>query len=191
MSKEVTGKREQVLEMLKEGTFTREQIAEKLDMSVASVSSQFTYLRWMGNFITYDENKVVKLATEEEYNAWNAVREANKKTGSSTSKKPAAEQYASLVKTIENQEKQLDTWSLKHLKIEDDLKEMPDDEELLEMYEEAGANLILLKIKLKRNKVKLDAMPVPKDADIVEDMELDDGTDDGADDDGAEDDDLL
>lgn len=151
-------KREQVLDMLKEAKWTREEIAEALDMTVASVSSQLTYLRWMGNFIIYDENKILKTVTKEEYEQWMAEKEANKKTRTASTRTPE-EQAVALAKTIKTQTKQLANWEEKLVKIQKDLQDMPDDEELLEMLDEANANITLLKIKLRRNKVKQDELP--------------------------------
>ena len=53
---DVKPKREQVKDMIAEGTHTKAQIAETLGMSAASVSTQMTYLRWMGNNIIYDDS---------------------------------------------------------------------------------------------------------------------------------------
>lgn len=177
MSEKVeVSKREQVLAMLKEGVHTREQIATALSMSVASVSSQFTYLRWMGNYITYDANKVMSLATKEEYDVWAASREGQAKKAA-VSKKTVEEQTALLGKTIETQTKQLSTWALKLNKINDDLKAMPDDEELTDMRDEAGANVVLLGIKLKRNKKRLTELPAIEASAEPEEAELDDAAD--------------
>lgn len=176
---ETKSKRDQVLEMLREGGYTREEIADALDMTVASVSSQFTYLRWMGNFIIYDEDKVIHLVNQEEYDKWLEEKAANRKTKSSTSAKTPQEQADALDKTIKNQTKQLENWQAKKTKIDNDLEAMPDDDELQEMQAEAAANITLLQIKIKRNNAKLADLPEPADADDIEaevadDVEADD-----------------
>jgi len=156
MSNKDIPKRDQVLELLKEGGYTREEIAQKLDMTTASVSSQFTYLRWMGNYIIYDENKVLSLVDQDEYKAWQAAREANKKVKTSGSSKSPEEQAEALDKTIKNQEKQLTGWREKLVKIDRDLEDDSGNEELLELKAEAQANIVLLEIKIKRNKGRLE-----------------------------------
>lgn len=155
-------KRDQVLEMLNEGTFTREQIAEKLGMPVASVSSQFTYLRWMGNYIIYDDNKVVKTATKEEYDTWVAERAANKKTGKASTRDPQ-DQANALAKSLGNWKKSLASWVSKNAKISHDLGDMPDDVELQELKDEAEANITLLTIKIRRGEKKALTLPEPLD----------------------------
>lgn len=157
-----TTKRDQVLEMLNEGTFTREQIAEKLGMPVASVSSQFTYLRWMGNYIIYDNNKVVKTATKEEYDTWVAERAANKKTGKASTRDPQ-DQANALAKSLGNWKKSLASWKGKLKKVNVDLNDMPDDAELQELCDEAAANITLLNIKIRRGEKKALTLPEPLD----------------------------
>lgn len=150
-------KRDQVLEMLKEGGYTRDEIAQKLDMTTASVSSQFTYLRWMGHFIIYDENRILSLVDQDEYEKWQAEKEKNRKTKSVSTRTPE-EQAEALEKTLENQTKQLDNWREKLVKIDADMEKMPNDEELQDMQAEAQANITLLEIKMKRNKAKLESL---------------------------------
>lgn len=163
MSEEKTmTKRDQVLEMLKEGTFTREQIAEKLGMPIASVSSQFTYLRWMGNYIIYDENKIVKSVSKETYDAWVAERAANKKTGKASTRDPQ-DQANALAKSLGNWKKLLTSWLGKKAKIDTDLHDMPDDEELQELGDEAAANVTLLTIKIRRGEKRALTLPEPLD----------------------------
>ena len=167
MSEEKTlTKRDQVLEMLNEGNYTREQIAEKLGMPIASVSSQFTYLRWMGNYITYDDNKVVRTATKEDYDKWVAERAANKKTGKASTRDPQ-DQANALAKSLGNWKKSLASWEGKLKKVNADLNDMPDDEELQELGDEAKANITLLTIKIRRGEKK--ALTLPEPLDEIED----------------------
>jgi len=162
-------KRDQVLEMLKEGGHTRDEIAQKLEMSTASVSSQFTYLRWMGYYIIYDENKILSLVDQDEYEKWQAEKERNKKTKAVSTRTPE-EQAEALEKTLGNQTKQLDNWREKLVKIDADMEKMPNDEELQDMQAEAQANITLLEIKMKRNKAKLES--------LGDDLDFDDDDDD-------------
>jgi hypothetical protein len=181
MSEEKTmTKRDQVLEMLNEGTFTREQIAEKLAMPVASVSSQFTYLRWMGNYIIYNEDKIVRTATKEMYDAWVAERAANKKTSTRASAKSPQDQADALAKTLANWKKLFASWGVKLKKIDADLITMPDDDELQELRDEAAANTTLLGIKIKRGEKKALTLPEPLDeATENEEVEEAEETEDG------------
>jgi len=173
-------KRDQVKALIEKGGYTREMIANELGMSVASVSSQFTYLRWMGNFIIFDDDKKLSMATEGEFNAWTAAKAAKagtKKTAAASAKTPA-EQYKALAKQIGTEKKQLDTWKAKLAVIEKDVAAMPEDAELHEMHAEATAMAVLLNIKVSRNEKKLAAMPEPEEA-PVDDTPLPE--DDGAD----------
>jgi len=173
-------KRDQVKELIIKGGYTRDKIAKELNMSTASVSSQFTYLRWMGNFITFDDEKILSMVTEAEYNEWVAAKAAKagtKKSAVASTKTPA-EQYKALAKTIGVEKKQLTVWEAKLITINKDLAAMPEDSELLEMQAEASAMVVLLSIKVKRNERKLAAMPEPEEAPIDEDaLPADDGAD--------------
>lgn len=152
---EVT-KQDQVLECLKKGTYTREEIAAELGISTASVSSQFTYLRWKGNFIKFDENRKLSLCTSEEYDAWVAAKAktatAKAKT---TSTKTPYEQYQAALKTLETQEKQYLSWSEKAEQARKDLDNEPDNEQVLDAYDEASSNATLLRLKIKKGKIRV------------------------------------
>jgi len=150
-------RREQVAELIKEGTHTKAEIAEALDISAASVSSQMTYLRWMGNFIKYDENKILTFCTEDEYNDWQEELAKNRKT--KTSARTPEEQAEAVYKTIERQESQLANWQKKLTQINADIADDPNDEQLDEFRREAEANITLLEIKISRNRVKQDDLP--------------------------------
>lgn len=153
-------KREQVLELLKEGGYTREEIATKLGMSAGSVNSQFTYLRWMGNFIIYDENKKLSLVTEQEYNDWEAARAANKKAP--TAAKTPEELYNSLQKSLATDQKNLSAWAVKFNTANTAWEADTENEELIDNKTEAAAMVTLLNIKVKRAANKLAEMPVPE-----------------------------
>jgi hypothetical protein len=158
MSEEKTmNRREQVAELIKEGTYTKAEIAEMLEVTTASVSSQMTYLRWMGNFIKYDENKVLSFCTEDEYNSWKEELEANRKT--KTSARTPEEQAEAVYNAIQRQEVQLANWRKKLTQIVDDLQADPDDAQLDEFKREAEANITLLEIKISRNETKQADLP--------------------------------
>lgn len=160
-------RREQVRELIEQGVYTKAQIAEMIGVSSASVSSQMTYLRWMGNHIRYDKEKILSFCTEEEYNNWQAELEANRKSKSTAARTPE-EQAKAVAKAIERQTKQLATWNKKLEQITADLQAEPDDEELLEYEAEANANITLLEIKIKRNNAKAADLPDVPDEDEEE-----------------------
>jgi hypothetical protein len=179
-------RREQVSDLITAGVHTKAEISEIIGVSSASVSSQMTYLRWMKNFIMYDENKILSFCTEEEYNKWQASLEANRKTKSTAARTPE-EQAKATAQAIERQEKQLENWDKKLVQITSDLQGEPNDEELLELEAEANANIVLLKIKIKRNAVKAAELPdVPEEAPVEQteaeeaaDSDIDEATDGG------------
>lgn len=180
-------RREQVRELINAAIYTKAQISDMIEVSSASVSSQMTYLRWMGNFIRYDADKILSFCTEEEYNAWQAELEANRKTKSTAARSPE-EQAVAVAKAIDRQEKQLVTWEKKLEQITADLQAEPDDDELLELEAEANANITLLKIKVKRNYAKAEELPDVPDED-PEVAEAESENEDAAE--GQDDDSLL
>ena len=153
-------KREQVLELLKEGGYTREEIAAKLGMSAGSVNSQFTYLRWMGNFIVYDENKKLSIVTEQEYNDWEAAKAANKKSPAAA--KTPEETYNALQKSLATDQKNLAAWAVKFQTANEAWEQDTENEELTDNKTEAAAMVTLLNIKVKRAAAKFAALPVPE-----------------------------
>lgn len=163
-------RRGQVKSLIEEATHTKAEIADKIGVSQASVSSQMTYLRWMGNFIKYDEDKILSFCTEEEYEAWQAELQAKRKTKSTAARTPE-EQAKAVAQAIERQEKQLENWEKKLVQITADLQAEPEDEELLELEAEASANITLLKLKIKRNAVKAEELPEVPDEEEVEESD--------------------
>lgn len=155
---EKINRREQVRELIQKGTMTKQEIAEEIDVSSASVSSQMTYLRWMGNFIKYDSDKILSFCTEEEYNEWQEELAANRKTKSASTRTPE-EQAEATHKAIKRQNVQLGNWGKKLEAITRDLQTEPEDDELLELELEANANITLLKIKIRRNEAKAEQLP--------------------------------
>ena len=180
-------RREQVSALITAGIHTKAEISEKIGVSAASVSSQMTYLRWMKNFIKYDENKILSFCTEEEYNDWQAAMEANRKTKSTAARTPV-EQAAAVAQAIERQEKQLENWGKKLEQIVAALVAEPEDAELQELELEANANIVLLKIKIKRNQVKALELPAVPDEEAPDATAVDETTDggEGVEDDGVE-----
>jgi ADP-dependent phosphofructokinase/glucokinase len=135
-----------------------------------------TYLRWFGNYIKTDADKVLTFVSEEEFNAWQEEVKANRKTRSVSTKTPE-EQATTLAKTIKSQTKTLAAWDKKLENTELALEDEPDDADLNEYLDECGANITLLKIKLRRNKAKADTLPEATEVDepevdVDEDEEL-------------------
>lgn len=150
-------RREEVAELIKEGTHTKAEIAELLEVSPASVSSQMTYLRWMGNFIMYDENKILNFCDEETHAAWKAELEANRQTKASA--RTPEEQAEATYNATARQQVQLTNWRKKLDQINKDLVEDPEDDQLDEFKREAEANITLLEIKISRNEIKAADLP--------------------------------
>lgn len=151
-------RREQVKEMIETGDYTKAEIAAELDVNPSSVSSQMTYLRWMGHFIVSDDDKKLRFCSEEEYNDITAAALANRKTKTTSTKTPE-EQAVALQKTIANQTAQLEKAQAKCVQIDFDLEHDEANAELLEMKEEADAMATILRIKLARNKAKALELP--------------------------------
>lgn len=150
MSEIKVTRRDQIKELIETGEFTKKEIAEKLEIKESGVSSQLTYLRWMGFFIIWDEDKKLSFVDEDGYAAWEAEKKTNRKTPASTSKKTPQEQFDGLTKTIGNQEKTLAKW-------EDKLSLLNDEDQTDgTLIPEAEANITLLQIKIQRNQAKLE-----------------------------------
>jgi hypothetical protein len=170
MTEVKVSKRDQVLAFLTLGTHTRIQMAEALDCKVASISSNFTYLRWMGNFITANEDGTMRLCTEEESVALEEAKVANRKAKSTAEPKTPEEQAAAANKALARAEKTLETWEQRQDAI---LVELEGDdevtEELTDRRDEAAANITLLKIKIKRTKARLIDLPEADEPADIED----------------------
>lgn len=154
-------RREQVKELIETGEFTKQEIADKLGVAPSSVSSQMTYLRWMGNFILADADKKLRFVTEEEAAAHEELVLAKRKTKATTSTKSPQEQANALAKTIKSQEAQYTKALAKCEQIDKDLALEPEDAQLIELKEEADANAVLLRIKIKRNMDRAETLPAP------------------------------
>ena len=59
--------RSRIVEIVENEEVTRSELCERLQFSQKCLSSQFTYLRWSGVFITTDENKRVIILSKESY----------------------------------------------------------------------------------------------------------------------------
>lgn len=163
MSEIKVTRRDQIKELIETGEYTKKEIAEKLEIKESGVSSQLTYLRWMGFFIVWGEDKKLSFVDEDGYAAWEVEKKSNKKAPASTSKKTPKEQFDGLTKTISNQEKTLAKWEDKLSLLND---EVQTDETLVP---EAEANITLLEIKIQRNQAK--RSEVDMDAVEAEDVE--------------------
>jgi len=172
---ETINKRDQVKALIALGTLTKAEIAEKLDMSVASVSTQMTYLRWMDNYILTDpDTKILSFTDQETFDKLEAERRANRKTKTTATRTPE-ERAQAAAKTVGNQEKQLATWTTKLGSINEIALEHPDDADVALNMKEAKAMVDLLEVKLARNSALLESLP---DIDDVEDDVEDESSDD-------------
>jgi len=166
----VKTKREQVKDLIAEGGHTKADIAEALEMSVSSVSSQMTYLRWMGNNIVYNEDKVLSLVTVEEFEAWQATRAARTTEGRAkkASTKSPEEQMAAVTRTLKGAMTALNNWEARIVKTTED-----NIEDFEEFTAESSANVVLLEIKIKRAEAKIEELKAmfnpAKDEDVDED----------------------
>jgi hypothetical protein len=151
-------KKDQVFEMLQAGTFTKQQMADALDCKVGSISSNFTYLRWAGNFIKTDADGVCSLITEEEYEALEAEKAANRKEKTPATTKTPKEQAEAAEKSIKRMSTTLENWEQKQdaFLVEFEDKELNIDDQ--DKLDEAAANITLLKIKIKRANARLAAL---------------------------------
>jgi len=156
-------RREQVQELIKTGNYSKTEIAAELGVNAPSVSSQMTYLRWMGNFILSDpETKKLRFCTEDEYNAHQELTTASRKAKTAGSAKTPQEQANALAATIAKQEKEHAKAVAKVAQIEAELVAEPNDEELIELLEEAKALEVISRLKVKRNKAKAAELPAPE-----------------------------
>jgi len=154
----MASQRELVKELIETGEYTKAAIAEKLDMSAGSVSTQMTYLRWMGLFIaTNPETKILTFCSQEEFEAMEAEKKAKAKTKTTSIKAPQ-ERYDAVVKTIANQEKALEKWQTKVTDAQAVLEDHPDDEDVLLSLKEAEAMVIVTEVKLARNNKLMDEL---------------------------------
>lgn len=170
MAEKKISKREQVKALIGKGGYTKQMIADELSTSIGSIGSQMTYLRWMGNFIKYDADKVLSFVTEEEHDAWQEELKANRKTTTTAAKTPE-EQAIACQKAIGRQETQLTNWNKKLETIEIALDEDEDSEELQELLDEANANITLLTIKIRRNEARAETLPeAPEEPDVPEEL---------------------
>jgi len=179
---EKTNKRSLITELIKTGNYTKAEIAAEIGMKVAGVSSQLTYLRWMGNYIAWDAEKKLQFVDADAYAAWEASRSANTKkakTKSESTRTPSA-QIEALEKTMAKQSTDLKRW-------EDKLQLIEADNLGEDLATEAQANITLLTIKMGRNAARLEELEsklsVTKHT-VAEDDDVDD--DANADDDGDE-----
>ncbi len=173
---EKVNRREQVKELIEAGQWTKAGIAEQLGVKTSSVSSQMTYLRWMGFFIIADEEKVLHFCTEVEAAAHQEKLSAKRKTKSTTTRTPL-EQAEAIAKTIKSQKAALKKWTEKVTLIKADLDSAPDDDDLTDLRDEAEANITLLGIKLKRNTQKALDLPTPEEKSSTTPEDGSDGSD--------------
>lgn len=162
MADEKISRREQVKELVETGNYTKAEIATALDVNVGSISSQLTYLRWMGNFILTDpETKKLSFCDEDTWNEYQEKVSAAKVAKKAGASKTPQERANSLAVTIKRQETQLKNISAKVAQLEKELEAEPGDSELEELLAEAKANETIVSLKLKRNKALAESLPEP------------------------------
>lgn len=167
-------KRELVKECIEKGNMTKAEIAEHLEMSAGSVSTQMTYLRWMDHYIMTDpDTKILSFTDKETYEAFEAEKKANRKTKTTAARTPE-ERAVAIAKTIKTQEGQLAKWKEKESAAAEMLKELPEDENAILNHKEAVAQVALLEVKLVRNKALAAELPTPVVAEAEEAEEADD-----------------
>lgn len=107
-----------IKEMIEAGGATKESIATELEITKASLATNFTYLRLMGFYPIADEDGVLSFTDE---NGWKELQDqkAAKAGSKSTSKKSPAEQYAAVNKKLERLQKAADSAIERHSKDED------------------------------------------------------------------------
>jgi hypothetical protein len=155
---EKINRRQQVIDAITTGEMTKKEIAEQIGVKESGISSQMTYLRWMGYFIIFDDDKKLSFTDEAGFADWEADKKANRKTKSTSTKTPA-EQHATLTKTIANQEKAMAKFVDKQTLLAD---EEDADEDTVN---EVDANITLLDIKIRRNEAKLDNIDLSDEPD--------------------------
>lgn len=166
-------KREQVKDCIELGTMTKAEIAEELSISVASVSTQMTYLRWGLMFIMTDpETKVLYFTDQATFEAFEADKKANRKTKSTSTRTPE-ERAVATAKTIANQTKQLAKWEEKSALNDEILSEHPEDANAELNVKESVAMIALLEVKLVRNEALAAELPDPVTPEEVEEAEED------------------
>ena len=162
MAETKINRRDQIKELINTGEYTKKEVAAEIGIKESGVSSQLTYLRWMGNFIIWDENKKLSFTDEAGYSAWETANKAGAKAKSVSTRTPA-EQFAALGKTITNQKATLAKWVDKLGLLQAEKQEDPT------LLPEAEANITLLEIKLGRNEDKLATLDFAlEDADVEE-----------------------
>ncbi len=71
-------KREQIFALINEGEQTKETLMEAVDVNIAGLSSQFTYLRLQGRYPVLEESGFYKFVDEDEWNTIKASAQANR-----------------------------------------------------------------------------------------------------------------
>lgn len=171
-------KREQVKDLIAEGVHTKAQIADNLSMSAASVSSQMTYLRWMGNNIIYSAEKILSFVTADEFTEWKDAQAATKKVKKVSTKAPA-DQLKAAEKSLKGAITALNNWEIR---VEKTTAE--DIEDFEEFTAESSANIVLLGIKIKRATARVEELTelVANTPEADAPMDTFDGSDDDVED---------
>lgn len=147
--KEVTGKRKEILDLIAEGKYTKKEISDRVEVKPAGVSSQMTYLRWMGYNIEIIDG-VYRVLTDEEAAAFAASKPTKKSNGSKGH--PIYKAWRALKTRAKAQE------SL------DKLREIELPEDTVDIFiDEHNAKMIILEARIYRNNIILENLG---DADV-------------------------
>ena len=150
---EITGKRKQILNLVEEGKHTKQEIADALEMKMAGVSSQFTYLRWGGYNVAIVDG-VCQLLSDEDYAAMKSKKKSKAKA---VSKLPFVERVRRAFQAKARAEKRIET--LKAQELAEGLEDV--------FVEEHAAKVTIEEAKVRRNEITLEAFE-SEDPDLFE-----------------------
>ena len=137
-------KKAQVLELISQNRYTKKEIAEIMGISLSSVSTHMTYLRWHGWRLIYDrESRIMRIATPEAYTAWVKEGQKNQPT--------KAQKIVKLHKRLKYLRNSRLQWSAKRKGTTPGNTQ----EEWSDYHLECEENLALLKIRIKRTEATL------------------------------------
>lgn len=137
-------KKAHILELITQNRYTKKEIAEIMGLSVASVSTHMTYLRWRGWHIIYDrESRIMRTTNPEGHATWVKEGQKNRPT--------EKQEIARLHKRLEYLYNSQIKWAAKR----SDIAPGNTREKRNDYHLECEANLALLKIHIKRAEATL------------------------------------
>ena len=147
--KEVTGKRKEILDLIAQGKYTKKEISDRVEVKPAGVSSQMTYLRWMGYNIEIIDG-VYKVLTDEEALAFAASKPPKKSNGSKGH--PIYKAWRALKTRAKAQESFA---KLQEIELPEDTVDI--------FIDEHNAKMVILEARIYRNNIILENL---SDADV-------------------------